>query len=188
MAKWEKDEINAEILAVQFDVDLKKQDGSTYKGARVMYTAFDKPNTKSIPQSQLDKNVDLKAQLSTCNPGDSVTVYRYRMEGAKLWNWSEVKKGHMAQRSQAPRQETQQEQATSQGGFNPNPAAVGQALNLAIELGLAKNYKQLLDPSVAREAIDKYKQAKDLYAELWDAPVAKTNTQQQEEIEEEIPF
>lgn len=48
-----------------------------------------------------------------------------------------------------------------------NPAEVGQCMNLAVQLGLAGNYQQLLTEEVTKKAIGLYKAAKEQFSTLY---------------------
>ena len=78
-------------------------------------------------------------------------------------------------------------QATYSGG--PNPAAVGQCINIAIDLKLASSYEELLDPKVVAEAVAKYNEAKDVYtAAMANKPVVKVEVKEVVIDEDDIPF
>lgn len=89
--------------------------------------------------------------------------------------------------------------ATAQGSApqsfgGPNPAAVGQCLNIALELGIL-NAKNLDDPNAQREAIITYKRVKDQLTALWDAAdkepqpfVQENENETQDNFDDDIPF
>lgn len=59
----------------------------------------------------------------------------------------------------------------AKGKATPNPSEVGQALNIAIHLGVFKTVQDALDPNNQREAIINYRTIKDSMTALWDAAV-----------------
>lgn len=78
----------------------------------------------------------------------------------------------------------------SQPSFDPsapNPAAIGQAMNLAVELKLAKKYDDLMDEAKVIEAIKAYKKAKQTFTDLWDkaTPAPAENDVMEED---DVPF
>ena len=183
MSEYENKEFNAEIVAVKRDTQLQKRNGGTYPGTELIYEAFNQINKKGIHEKTFEIKPELKAQIDALNPGDKVTIKFYRKTGDQYWNLSSITQGQTAQRGTGASQKPYKANNDS-----PNPAAVGQALNLAVELGLAKTFEELLRPEVARAAIDSYKEAKELYAKLWDAPVVEKKEAPAPSAEEDVPF
>lgn len=70
----------------------------------------------------------------------------------------------------------------------PNPAEVGQCINLAVELKLAKKYEDLLNPEVIDLAIRSYKEVKKTFTDNWNEKPVQ-NTPEPLPVEEyDIPF
>ena len=94
--------------------------------------------------------------------------------------------------SSPPAGKTKAQGSASQSFGGPNPAAVGQCLNIALELGIL-NAKNLDDPNAQREAIITYKKVKDELTALWDAadnepqPGVQEN-ETQDNFDDDIPF
>jgi len=88
--------------------------------------------------------------------------------------------------------------SANQAVGSPNPAAVGQAMNLAVELGVCKSYADMASPDKVREAIIAYKAAKLLFSDLWEPatkepqPKVRENETQaagfNDSFDDDIPF
>lgn len=165
--EYEYKAVQAEMVMVDFDTQVAKRAGGTYEGTNIMFKAFGKVNEKGFTTKTYEFKPELRAQLETVNKkGTKFTLNYFREAGGQFWNINDVQEGH------APREATQA-QAAGGGSFSngPNPAAVGQAMNLAVELGMCKSYADMADPNKVREAIICYKAAKALFSDLWEPAV-----------------
>ena len=95
--------------------------------------------------------------------GEKFTLKLYREKGSQFWNVDSVVKGHESSSPQASGSNP------SGGSYNnnANPAAIGQAINLAVELGLVRGYQDFTD-DVISDAIMHYKVVKKKFTEMWD--------------------
>lgn len=169
--QYEHKAINAELVLVQFDTQLKKRTGGSYPGTKLVYNAFDKINEKGIHEKTFEFKPELRGQLEALQPNDKFTLNMYREEGTQFWNIDSVTKGHTQQRSSSSgtgQARTQQGSTSSSSYSSVNPAEVGQCLNLAVQLGVAKTYDELSNPSVMATAIALYKGVKKQYTDNWD--------------------
>lgn len=192
--KYENKSINAELVAVQFDIDIQKRNGGTYKGTKIIYNAFGKINEKAFTTKTFEFKPDLRGQLESLSSGDKFTLNLYREEGAQFWNVDSVTKGHTEQQRPSPSANASQGSASFGG---PNQAELGQAINLAVHLGLAKKPNDLLNREVAIEAITMLKGAKELFEELWDfseqsneqnQQAAQSHSEPAGDFDDDIPF
>lgn len=174
--KYENKAINAELVAVQFDIDIQKRNGGTYKGTKIIYNAFGKINEKAFTTKTFEFKPDLRGQLESLSSGDKFTLNLYREEGAQFWNVDSVIKGHTEQQRPSPSANASQGSASFGG---PNPAAVGQVLNLAVELGLIKSLDDLQDVNKARSVVAQVKAAKAAIAAVYDDDVKQEEQNQQ---------
>lgn len=69
-----------------------------------------------------------------------------------------------------------------------NGAQIGQCINLAVELGLAKSYEDLKKPATIQKAITHYKETKDLYSKAWDSAKGKPAEPVKVDLDNETPF
>ena len=163
--EYEKKAVTAEMVMVDFDTQIEKRAGGTYEGTNIIFKAFGKVNEKGFTTKSYEFKKELRAQLEAVNKkGTLFTLNYYREVGGQFWNIDSVEPGHAAKQAPAGGQ------TASSEGYNgvPNPAAVGQAINLAVELGLAKSYEGFT-PNVIRNAIDCYKTLKEEFTANWEA-------------------
>lgn len=193
MAKeYEHKNINAELVVVQFDTDIKKRDGGSYKGTKIIYNAFDKVNEKGIHESTFEFKPELRGQLESLNSGDAFTLRMYREKGAKFWNVDSVTKGHVNTRSSEGQARTQQGSPSSDDFVSP--AAVGQVLRLAVELKLVKSLDDFQDLGKTREIVKKVQAAKKAIEQVWSTdpePASEqrnTGPDSDEGFDDDIPF
>lgn len=89
---------------------------------------------------------------------------------------------------------TQQGSNFSSSYSSVNPAEVGQCLNLAVQLGVAKNYDELSNPSTMATAISLYKAVKKQYTDNWDKAqeevqqATATENHGPTNLDDDIPF
>jgi len=167
--EYEKKAVTAEMVMVDFDTQIEKRAGGTYEGTNIIFKAFGKVVEKGFTTKSYEFKPELRTQLEAVNKkGTLFTLNYYREVGGQFWNIDSIRRGHAAKQSPASGSSTGQ--TASSGGFNggPNPAAVGQAINLAVELGLAKSY-EAFTANVVRDAIDKYKTLKEEFTNNWEA-------------------
>lgn len=188
--EYENKAVTAEMVYVDFDTQVEKRAGGTYDGTNIVYKAFGKINEKGLTTKTFEFKENLRAELEAVNKkGCKFTFNFYREVGGQFWNIDSVVAGHVAQQPRGG--------ATAQASnsFDPNPAAVGQAINLAVELGLAFKYEDFT-PNVIRTAIDKYKTLKEEFTSNWEAaskepsppPAKKVSSDFADSIEDEVPF
>lgn len=175
--KYENKAINAELIMVDFDTQVQKRNGGTYEGTTILYKAFGKPQDKSFTTKTFEFKPDLRGQLESLKPKDKFTLNLYREEGGQFWNVDSVTKGHTEQKRSSPSANTASQGSASFGG--PNPAAVGQVLNLAVELGLIKSLDDLQDVNKARSVVAQVKAAKAAIAAVYDDDVKQEEQNQQ---------
>ena len=197
--EYEKQIKLGEMIRVKFDTDVKyAQKDGTYKGTIVQYedVKFNKTDKLSITQQTFSIKKNLRSELEAVSePDTKFTIHQYREVGAQYWNTDKVTQGHTTLDAPAP--SSARGKTIRDGGFNngPNPAAVGQAINLAVELGLAKSYEGFT-PNVIRNAIDKYKTLKEEFTANWEAatkepsppPVQKAAAVGHDSFDEDCPF
>lgn len=119
---------------------------------------------------------------------NSVVNFKYEQNGdfknIKKPTFEVTQKGE----STPPAARTNVAQGSASSGVNP--AAVGQCLNIGLELGIL-NKDNLFDPNAQREAIITYKKVKDELTNLWDAADNEPSPGAQENINEfddAVPF
>ena len=139
--------------------------------------------------SYVNKNV------TNLSKGDVVELM-YDQNG----DFKNVKRATVQVTSSAPKQGSSSSgtgQAGKQQGSTysgVNPAEVGQCLNLAVQLGVAKSYDELSKPSVMATAITLYKNVKKQYTDNWDKAEATKATAEAPEntgptdLDDDIPF
>lgn len=193
MAKeYEHKDINAKLVMVQFDTELKKRDGGTYKGTNLIYEAFGEVNKKGIHEKTFEIKQDLRGQLEALNQGDDFTLSLYREKGSKFWNINSATKGHVNQRA-TNGQAGKQQGSTSSDSF-VSPAAVGQVLNLAVELKMVSNLNDFQDLNKAREIVKQVQTAKKAIETVWDTDPEPASQQENigpgkdEDLDDDIPF
>ena len=198
MAKeYERKSITAEMIMVDFDTQIEKRGGGSYEGTNILFKAFGKVNEKGLHSKTFEFKPELRAQLEAVQKkGTLFTLNQYREVGGQFWNVDSVDAGHTIEqpafndntsgRKNIPAGGTpQQAQGYSQG---PNPAAVGQAINLAADV-LGFKAKDFSDVNKVREAIIWYKATKDIFSDNWEAadkePQPKVDESPQED---DVPF
>jgi len=186
MAKeYETKAVTAEMIMVDFDTQVEKRAGGTYDGTNILFKAFGKVNEKGFTTKSYDFKPELRAQLEAVNKkGTPFTLNYYREVGGEFWNINSVVPGHAEQG-------VPDAAAAAKGGNDfVNPAAVGQAMNLAVELGVCKSYADMADPDKVREAIIAYKAAKLIFTDLWEPAVKEPQPKVQENVidNDDIPF
>jgi hypothetical protein len=122
------------------------------------------------------------------NKGDEIE-FMYETNG----KYKNVNKKSITRTSVGSGQSAPAQQQSAQTSSDPNPAAVGQVINLALETGLVKSIDDLLDPVKAREAVKKVRAAKEVVASVWDkdlSPVQKPVQEavQEDQFDDDIPF
>ena len=172
--EFENKAIEGELVMVDFDTKIEKRAGGTYEGTNIIFKAFGKVNEKAFTTKTFEFKPALREQLEGLSNGDAFTLHQYREVGSQFWNVDSVEKGHTAKRSM-PAASPQGNAPAAQGGKpDPygsgyvNPAAVGQAINLAVSLGLVKNYTDFTPETIA-EAIAYYKKVTDEVTKAWDS-------------------
>lgn len=184
--KYENKSVPAEMVMVDFDTNVEKRAGGTYEGTNILFKAFGKVNEKGFTTKTYEFKPELRAQLeSVSKKGTLFTMHMYRKAGGEFWNINSIEEGHVE--SSAPASSPAQGQAAPSFG-GPNPAAVGQAMNLAVELGLCKSYSDMADVNKVRDAIIQYKAAKELFGSLWDAATNEPQPKAQESFDDDVPF
>jgi len=192
--EYEKKATTAEMVMVDFDTQVekrKKSDGSSngsYEGTNIIFKAFGKVNEKGFTTKTYEFKPELRAQLEAVNkPKALFTLNQYREVGGQFWNIDSVDVGHTAQ--EAPSKPS----GGSSQAFNSgvNPAAVGQAINLAVD-ALGYKHGDLQDVNKVRKAIDWYKEVKELFTDNWEAadkePSPPLSAKEDAQFEEDIPF
>lgn len=164
--EFENKSIEGELVMVDFDTKIEKRAGGTYDGTNIIFKAFGKVNEKAFTTKTFEFKPALREQLESIGSGEAFTLHQYREVGSQFWNVDSVEKGHTAERSM-PAASPQASAPPSQGGSFVNPAAVGQAINLAVSLGLVKNYADFTPETIA-EAIAYYKKVTDEVTKAWD--------------------
>jgi len=182
--EYENQATNGTMVMVEFDADIKKKDGGTYKGTNIIYKSEKgELRNKGFTTKTYEFKPQLRGELESISGGEEFTLNQYREVGSKFWNVNSVEKGHKAgghQPSASPQGNAPP--AFSNGGSFVNPAAVGQAINLAVSLGLVKNYTDFTPETIA-EAIAYYKAVTDQFTEAWDSAKADSI-----EFDDDIPF
>lgn len=179
-AKYERKEINAEIVSAQASTNVAKKNGGTYPGAEIIYKAFGQVNQKGIHEKSFDFKPELKGQIESLSPGQKVTINMYRKEGDQFWNVDSIVDGHV------------QKQAQSSGNTaknfsgSVNPAAIGQAINLGIDSGLSLD--DLLDPAKAKAIWDKLEAVKKVMNDVAEGKAAEAPKAETPPPVDEMPF
>ena len=184
--EYEYKAVTAEMVMVDFDTQIQKRAGGTYEGTNIMFKAFGKVNEKGFTTKTYEFKPELRAQLEAVNKkGTLFTLNYFREAGGQFWNINDVQEGHAA-RDASP-SGAAQPQASFSG---VNPAAVGQAINLAVD-ALGYKHADLTDVNKVRKAIIWYKEVKELFSDNWEAADKEPTPQVQKHEEfatEDIPF
>jgi hypothetical protein len=178
--EFETKAIEGELVMVDFDTKVEKRAGGTYDGTNIIFKAFGKVNEKAFTTKTFEFKPALREQLESIGSGEAFTLHQYREVGSQFWNVDSVEKGHTAKRSMPAA--SPQGSAPSNSGSFVNPAAVGQAINLAVSLGLVKTYQEF-SPETVANAIASYKAVTDQFTKAWDS--AKPESV---EFDDDIPF
>jgi len=195
MAKkeYEHKAINAELVMVDFDTDIPKRAGGSYQGTNIVYKAFNKVNEKGFTTKTFEFKPELRSQLEALSPKDKFTLNMYKEKDSKFWNVDSVAPGHVQQHS--PSSTPAQGSAPSFDSNAPNPAAVGQVLNLALDLKLVSSIDELFNPVKAREVVAKVKAAKEAIASVWNEEIFEEDEKAKhsshshtQELNDDIPF
>jgi hypothetical protein len=178
--EYENQATNGTMVMVEFDADIKKKDGGTYKGTNIIYKSEKgELRNKGFTTKTFEFKPELRSQLQSIGGGEEFTLNQYREVGSQFWNVNSVEKGHSTPQ---PTSKPQASSAAAQGGSFVNPAAVGQAINLAVSLGLVKTYQEF-SPETVANAIASYKAVTDQFTKAWDS--AKS---EDAEFDDDIPF
>jgi hypothetical protein len=183
--QYENQATNGTMVMVEFDTDIIKQDKSTYKGTNIIYKSEKgELRNKGFTTKTYEFKPQLRGELESISGGEAFTLNQYREVGSKFWNVNSVEKGHTAKRSM-PAASPQASPPAAQGGSFVNPAAVGQAINLAVSLGLVKTYQEF-SPETVANAIASYKAVTDQFTKAWDS--AKPEDVEFGDFDDDIPF
>ena len=180
--EFETKAIEGELVMVDFDTKVEKRAGGTYDGTNIIFKAFGKVNEKAFTTKTFEFKPALREQLESIGSGEAFTLHQYREVGSQFWNVDSVEKGHTAKRSM-PAASPQASVPTNSGSF-VNPAAVGQAINLAVSLGLVKTYQEF-SPETVANAIASYKAVTDQFTKAWDSTFPLPLSV---EFDDDIPF
>ena len=188
--EYENKAVQAEMVMVDFDTQVEKRAGGTYDGTNIMYKAFGKVNEKGITTKTFEFKPDLRGQLESVNKkGTKFTLNFYREVGGQFWNINDVQEGHVAQQG-SPQGVAGGQPAQASSFSGVNPAAVGQAINLAVD-ALGYKHSDLTDVNKVRKAIIWYKEVKELFSDNWEAADKEPTPQVQKNEEfatDSIPF
>jgi hypothetical protein len=180
--QYENQATNGTMVMVEFDADIKKQDGGTYKGTNIIYKSEKgELRNKGFTTKTYEFKPQLRGELESISGGEAFTLNQYREVGSKFWNVNSVEKGHNAESNKPSASPQGNAPASSNSGF-VNPAAVGQAINLAVSLGLVKTYQEF-SPETVANAIASYKAVTDQFTKAWDSPKPESV-----EFDDDIPF
>jgi hypothetical protein len=163
--KYDRQQINAEIISAQAETIVTKKDGGTYPGAEIIFKAFGEVKSIGIHEKAFGFKPELKRQVEALSQGQKATINRYRKQGEKFWNVDSIVDGHV------------QKQAQSSGNTaknfsgSVNPAAIGQAINLAVDSGLSLD--NLLDPAKAKAIWDKLEAVKKVMNDVAEGKAAE---------------
>ena len=171
--EFENKAIEGELVMVDFDTKIEKRAGGTYDGTNIIFKAFGKVNEKAFTTKTFEFKPALREQLESLSSGEAFTLHQYREVGSQFWNVDSVEKGHTPQQGGQP---------ASKGSF-VNPAAVGQAINLAVSLGLVKTYQEF-SPETVANAIASYKAVTEQFTKAWDG----VSPCESVEFDDDIPF
>lgn len=180
--EFENKAIEGELVMVDFDTKIEKRAGGTYDGTNIIFKAFGKVNEKAFTTKTFEFKPALREQLESLSSGEAFTLHQYREVGSQFWNVDSVEKGHTAKRSM-PAARPQASAPATQGGSFVNPAAVGQAINLAVSLGLVKTYQEF-SPETVANAIASYKAVTEQFTKAWDG----VSPCESVEFDDDIPF
>jgi len=182
MSDYEYKDITAKLISVDTDAVIDKKGGGTYKGAEIIYKMNGAVYSKGIHEKTFEFKGDLKGQLESLKGGGDFTIHLYKKSGNQYWNVDSVENGHV-------------HKSNSSGSSKPsydtgvNHAAEGQAINLAVSLGMVKSYSDFSKSTII-EAIKNYKDIKAKFTQLWDTEEKQEQQAQQEQpvSDDDIPF
>jgi hypothetical protein len=181
--EYENQATNGTMVMVEFDTDIIKQDKSTYKGTNIIYKSEKgELRNKGFTTKTYEFKPQLRGELESISGGEAFTLNQYREVGSKFWNVNSVEKGHNAESPTPVARPQGSAPASSNSGSFVNPAAVGQAINLAVSLGLVKTYQEF-SPETVANAIASYKAVTEQFTEAWDS--AKPESV---DFDDDIPF
>lgn len=196
---YERKAIEIVVVSADSDTQVEKHGGGTYPGAEIIYKAFGKTETKGIHANTFKFKPEVKAQIDAMTPKSKWTMNLYREEGGKFWNVDSFVEGHGHAKPSSSSSGNQSQGSASFNADSPNPAAVGQVLNLAIEMKLIKKLDDLQDANVARSVVAQVKAAKEAIAAVWNdaekqheeeihSSNSRTDNSQSDGFNDDVPF
>jgi hypothetical protein len=178
--KYDRQQINAEIISAQAETIVTKKDGGTYNGAEIIFKAFGEVKSIGIHEKAFGFKPELKSQIESLSQGQKATINRYRKQGDKFWNVDSIVDGHV--QKQAPVSGN----AAKNFSGSVNPAAIGQAINLGIDAGLSLD--DLLDHAKAKAIWDKLEAVKKVMNDVAEGKFPDTPSTPATPPSDDIPF
>lgn len=86
-------QILGQVVTVEMDIEIEKQAGGSYQGARLTYRADGKIQEQAFHNNVLKFNPKIKNILSELKSGETITITKDKKEGEKFWNVTSIVRG-----------------------------------------------------------------------------------------------